>query len=305
VSDHELVLGIDGGGSKTVALLADRRLRVRGSAVAGPSNYQGIGFKAACAAIVQAADEACHAAGDVTAPGAVCLGLAGAGRAEDRALFAAWATARWPGARVVVVGDMELVLAAGTPGGWGLALVCGTGSVVYGRDQGGRDARAGGWGPLLGDEGSGYAIGQAALRAVTRAADGRGPPTVLTAAVLGHWSLGEPAQLVPRVYRAGLAPHEVAALAALVGEAAAAGDEVARQILRAAWAELALALAAVARQLDLRGPIPCALAGGLLLSRAAPIEALLEQAAALGLALEPVALVQRPAEGALRIATSL
>ena len=132
---------------------------------------------------------------------AVGLGLAGVDRPEDRALFEGWAAGRFGGAPVVIANDAELVLAAGTPDGWGIALISGTGSIVFGRSPHGEMARAGGWGHILGDEGSGYAIGVEALRAVMRAFDGRGPATALTDAVLLHWSLKTPPDLVGRVYR--------------------------------------------------------------------------------------------------------
>ncbi len=128
-----------------------------------------------------------------------------------------------------------------------------------------RDAgRAGGWGYLMGDEGSGYAIGQAALRAVLRAFDGRGAQTALTSAVLAHWGLSAPPDLVGRVYRENHAPADLAALAPLVEAAATCEDAVSQEILREAGHELALAVKAVVRSLSLPEPTPCALAGGLI-----------------------------------------
>src|SRR5262245_58880847 len=219
------LLGVDGGGSKTVALLADSAGRVLGRGAAGASNYQAIGAARACGAIEQAALAAFAVAGIVPGRvGAVCLGMAGAGRPDDQALFRGWAVVQWPGALVSIVNDAELALAAGTPDGWGVALICGTGSIAYGRDRAGRVARAGGWGPLMGDEGSAYAIGLAALRAVARAADGRGPATALTRAVLDRWSLADLQALIRRVYREAAAPADIAALAALVEAIAAGGD---------------------------------------------------------------------------------
>ena len=304
--ESDLVLGIDGGGSKTQALLADGSGRLIGRGVAGASNYQAIGVEAGCAAIEQAARAALAAAGiDEPSPAAVCLGLAGAGRPEDQALFRAWARAQWSRARVVVVNDAELVLAAGTPEGWGLALICGTGSIAFGRGPAGRFARAGGWGYLLGDEGSGYAIGLAALRAVARAADGRAPATALTGALLSHWALAAPQDLIRRVYREGTSPSDIAGLAARVDEIAAGGDTVAEGILRDAGRELALALLAVADRLALRGPVACALAGGLIVHSSALLREALAAAAEQGLLLDPVSRVEEPARGAIRIATRL
>ena len=105
--------------------------------------------------------------------------------------------------KIEVTTDAAILLAAGTPEGWGLALVAGTGSIAYGRMADGRRARAGGWGHLLGDEGSAYALVLAGLRAVARAADGRGPATVLTERFLAEMSLSRPQELVPAIYRGG------------------------------------------------------------------------------------------------------
>src|SRR5689334_17310708 len=200
MSVSNFLLGIDGGGSKTVALLADSQQAILGRGAAGASNHNLLGARAAFEALDQAVRLAFEDAKIAPAPPrALCLGMAGAGRPADIALFQAWAAERWPGTPVAVVSDADLVLAAGPGNGWGLGLICGTGSIAYGRDRSGMTARAGGWGSLLGDEGSGYAIGLAGLRAVARAADGRGPATVLTDTLLGHWSLAAPQSLIQYV----------------------------------------------------------------------------------------------------------
>jgi N-acetylglucosamine kinase-like BadF-type ATPase len=194
------------------------------------------------------------------------------------------------------------VLAAGTPQGWGVALICGTGSIAWARDASGRQARAGGWGYLLGDEGGGFDIGLTALRAILHAADGRGPQTILTDAILDRWALPAPDALVAHVYRPPLPPAEIAVLAPLVNDAAAAGDGVAMTILRRAGQELASLVQAAARDLDMARPLPCALAGGALLRSPALQDAFLAAAGDLGLTLGPVTPVSEPAEGALRLA---
>lgn len=220
----ELLLGVDGGGSKTVALLAGRAGQLLGRGRAGASNYHSVGAEHACAELRRAIASAFDAARIVPRPpAAICLGLAGVDRPEDRALFQNWAAHEWPGIPVIVVADAELVLHAGTPEGRGVAIIAGAGSIVYGRSRAGKLARAGGWGYLLGDEGSGYAVGLAALRAVARAADGRGPPTMLTDLILGRWSLPAPQTLIRRVYAPETSRAEIAALADLVVRAASRG----------------------------------------------------------------------------------
>src|SRR5207302_776208 len=99
--------------------------------------------------------------------------------------------------------DAALLLAAGTPEGWGVAVVAGTGSMAFARAADGRTARAGGWGPLLGDEGSGYAIALAGLRAAARSADGRAQVTPLTDRLLAAYGLTRPQELIGAVYRGG------------------------------------------------------------------------------------------------------
>lgn len=299
-----VLLGVDGGGSKTLALAADLQGHVLGRGLAGPSNYHAVGLEAATTALetaVVAALEATQLPSAVISIEALCLGLAGMGRAEDRAVMQAWAAERFPGTTVAVVTDAQLVLAAGTPAGWGLALISGTGSLAYGEDAAGHNARAGGWGYLLGDEGSGYAIGLAALRAIARAADRRGPQTALTAAVLAHWGLSQPQDVIRHVYQPELGRGEIAALAALV-EAAAAHDAVAHAIIQEAGRELALMVQAVARQLAFTGAVPCAVAGSVLIKGEAVAAAFRVAAVEWGLQLEPFTPVAEPAWGAIRLA---
>ncbi len=298
-----VVIGIDGGGSKTLALLADPQAQIVGRGVAGPSNYQAVGaeqaWQALEAALHVALADAQVAMGDVRA---LCLGLAGVDRPADLQLFQQWANRQWPEVPVLIVNDAQLVLAAGTPAGWGVALIAGTGSIAYGANPAGRSARAGGWGHILGDEGSGYAIGLAALRAVVRAADGRGPATQLRAAVLPQWGLADPESLIQRVYVDGAGAAEIATLAPLVARSAAEGDAVAQAIINDACVELALAAASVVRQLELTGSVPCALAGGLLVNLPVLMSGLRAAAEQLGVLLEPLMTVTEPAMGAVKLA---
>lgn len=303
-----LLIGIDGGGSKTLALLADASGHILGRGLGGSANYQNAGFPAASRALLDAIAAAFSDAGlAVRPPAALCMGIAGSDRPEDQRLYLDWAAATWPGAAVEVVNDAELVLAAGTPEGWGIALIAGTGSIVYGQSVDGRMARAGGWGHVMGDEGSGYAVGQAALRAVMVAFDGRGPATALTEAVLRHWGLAAPPDLVGQVYRSGIGPAEIAALAPLVHAAAEQGDTAAAGILARAGDDLALAAAAVVEGLGLgrctsTGEVACALAGGLIVNGPLLRATFLESAVERGLCLTPITLVTEPAQGAVRLA---
>ena len=145
--------------------------RFWGAAMPGPPNHQSIGIEQAERELTLAVDNAFADAGMARSPvAAACLGLAGVDREEDLVLMRAWLEKTLPGSNAMIANDAMLVLAAGTPDGWGIALICGTGAICYGRDVRGMLARADGWGHLLGDDGSGYAIGRAALRAIMRAA---------------------------------------------------------------------------------------------------------------------------------------
>jgi len=302
---ENLVLGIDGGGTQTIVFLASRTSdggwKQLGRGEAGPSNRQVVGTLASLAALDEATERAFAAAGRPRqAVRAACLGLAGAGRPGDQDIVREWAARTHLADAVDVIEDAALLLAAGTPDGWGVAIVAGTGSMAFARSADGRTARAGGWGPLLGDEGSGYAIAIAGLRAAARSADGRTPATPLTEQLLTAYGLTRPEELIGVVYRGG-DRAALAALAPVVLEAAEAGDPAADRIVRDAAGELAAAAAAAAAQLDLGLALPVALAGGLLVSDSGYRKRVLAAFAERGLAVGPVALVTEPAEGAVRL----
>jgi N-acetylglucosamine kinase-like BadF-type ATPase len=167
-------------------------------------------------------------------------------------------------ARVLVVNDALVALEAGAPGQPGVVIISGTGSISYGRNARGEAARSGGWGYVLGDEGSGYWIGRAALRAVLRESDRRGPKTALTPLLLHHFGVRQAQGLIHEVYHTNLKPTEIGVLARSVATAFAQGDSAAIGILRAAADELESAALSVARRLELvGGPFVFILAGGI------------------------------------------
>ena len=304
---HELVLGIDGGGTKTVACLAPcgpaGGPECVGRGAAGPSNIQAVGSAEALANLDRAI--AAAFADARTEPGPVAaavLALAGSDRDENRQLIGRWADGRQLARRTLVVHDALPVLAAGTPHGWGVALIAGTGSLAFGRHRDGRTARAGGWGYLFGDEGSAYAIAVAGLRAAAQAADGRGPATQLLPAFQQRWNLPNALALIPAVYPLAGDRAAVAALASVVTAAAAAGDGVAQRILDEAAGQLADMVAAVVRSLELPAAVPLAIAGGLLVGDEAVKNLLVAALRGRGLDPEPVAAVADPVVGAVRLA---
>lgn len=254
-----ILAGVDAGATTTraAAVHADGRLAGRGEA--GPGNPHNAGVASAAASITAALADAVK--GEL--PAVVVAGVAGI---EDPALkeglrAALAASSIAEKAKIHLASDAAVALDGAFLGGPGIIVVAGTGSVTWGRDPSGREARAGGWGHVVDDAGSGYDIGRSALAAVLRAYDGRGGATALTARVLGTLHLRSPEQIVGAAR--AMRPPEVAVLAPLVLEAAQQGDAVAEEIVRAAGADLAEAAAAVWRALELRGPHPVAGIGGL------------------------------------------
>src|SRR5207248_9614696 len=161
------------------------------------------------------------------APAAVCVGIAGVDRDDEaRAVRAIMRRVGYQ-SRVGVVNDALIALAAGAGDAPGIVVIAGTGSIVYGRKARDEAARAGGWGHIIGDEGSGYWIGREALAAVMRAVDGRGPATRLTEDVLEHFGIADVSRLPRSVYDRELARMSVAAIGPSVQRARDSGDAVA------------------------------------------------------------------------------
>jgi N-acetylglucosamine kinase-like BadF-type ATPase len=256
------VLGIDAGGTKTVCYLADSEGRIVGEGRGGGANLQAHGEleveKVLHAVIDQAVGER------AILPAAVCLGVAGVDRADDDRTVRAIVRRLGFRSHTLVVNDALIALIAGVGDAPGVVLIAGTGSIAYGVNQTGVAARAGGWGFVLGDEGSGYWIGRQALAAVVREADGRGPKTELTPLVLRHFNLSRVDGLVREVYDRGLQRQAIAAIGFVVEHARAAGDMTAAEILNRAGEELTRAAASVIARLEMRGQaFGTVLAGGM------------------------------------------
>jgi len=197
-------------------------------------------------------------------PAAICLGIAGVDRDDEAATVRAIMRRICHKARVLVVNDALIALQGGIGAAAGVVIVAGTGSIAYGCDRHGNAARAGGWGYVLGDEGSGYWMGRLALRAIVRETDGRGQPTSLTPRVLAHFGVARPEELLQTVYRQDFKPAVVAALATHVQQARDEGDAVATAILDRGAQELVAAAASVTSQLELTGEeFSFVLAGGM------------------------------------------
>ena len=261
------VLGLDGGGSHTVCLVVDGEGRQAARSVSGPCNHQSVGVPAAQAALTAAILAARQEAGDPTLA-AACLGMAGFDREEDLYLIAGMAAPLLPGVQLEIVHDADIALAAGGGGRRpGVVVVAGTGSIAVGYDAAGRRARAGGWGHLLGDEGSGYDIARKGLSAATRAYDGRAEGTILIERLPMAAETPTLEKLANRIYLENWTVGQVAALAPVVLAAAEAGDPAALEILEAAAGQLAQAARVVIAGLRLQEQaFPVVLSGGLFTS---------------------------------------
>jgi len=263
-----LVAGVDGGGSKTRTVVADETGRVLGTADGPPSAVRAgaVGGAEHSADVVAAAvRDALEAAGLTGARvQAIVAGVAGTGREPERDALWQALTARAVAEEISVVPDAAIALDDAFGDGPGVLLIAGTGSVAFARGPDGTFARAGGWGPVLGDEGSGGWLGRRALNAAVASLDGREPETALANALLAAVELDDPAGLVAWAARAK--PVDFAALAPVVGRVAAGGDLRANSLLTLAVEELALHVRTLARRLfvDERAAVPVAVAGGLL-----------------------------------------
>lgn len=262
----EYVIGIDGGGTKTVLAAADLAGRILCRAEGGGTNLNALGIDAVHRTIDGMSRQVQTRLGVSAAEcRSLCIGAAGADRpAEQASLREIFRSAgyRCP---MTITNDGITALWQGTPDGVGVVAESGTGSICYGRRADGATARAGGWGHILGDEGSAYDIAVRALRAVTRSADGRAGPTALAALIQKELGIGRPEDLIAWAYRSHTGKREIARLAKLVDAAAEKDDPAAAEILEKAGWELALCAGTVARRLGFDGPFPLVLAGGVLL----------------------------------------
>ena len=351
LENSQLVIGVDAGGTKTQAWLARvlniqqaegvstsiaSQVQVMGYGSAGSGNPRAVGFDAATENMWMAIVAAYASAKCPVVPAAaICMGVAGAGRAEEQKQLEQWCRTAELARRVRVTGDALPVLAAAyadRPLGElalmsGIALICGTGSMAWGcipaNDRAltsgsvpassvptsAREARAGGWGYLLGDEGSGYWLAMQGLRAACRSVDGRGPATRLLPALLDRLKLTDPTQLIGAIYGEPFDRRRIAALAevvvALAEDNSQPLDGQVLQIIEQAAVELCQLVLAVDGQLSFgAAPLTLAATGGVLLGSPVLRQRLQQQLFAHGRDAD-VVLVENPVQGAVYLAASL
>jgi N-acetylglucosamine kinase-like BadF-type ATPase len=295
------VLGIDAGGTKTLCLLADETGRIIAEGLGPGANFHTSGD----VELEHALRQVIHAAigGRGIAPAAVCVGIAGVDRENEARIVRTMIQRRVPASRVVVVSDALIALEAGAGESPGIVVISGTGSIAYGRNAMLEAARSGGWGHIIGDEGSGYWIGRQALSAVVRAVDGRGPVTRLKDDVLAHFGIEDISGLPRIVYDLDLPRMSVAALGPVVLHASGLGDPVATDILERAAEELTLAARSVAARLDMEDEtFVFVLAGGVFRVVPSLVDALRRRLVVVAPRSSVQLLDREPATGAVRLA---
>lgn len=274
------LLAVDGGGTKCLAVFTDRQGNVLGQGRGGSSNYHGIGKEGTIRELVSAINEAIanlhQSGGNTLVPYAeievecAVFALAGLDTEYDRLAITGLVKevlTKLPLqiGHLIVENDGYAALLGATGGQPGILVISGTGSIIYGIDEQGRTARAGGWGHRVGDEGSGYWIGKQAVMAILKAYDGRGAGTRLREWVLPYLGMEQEEDLFNWMYGSAYSIEKVSRLSRAVGQAAAAGDKEAQRILTAAAHELFYAAAAVIRHLSFqRKPFAMIMQGGVL-----------------------------------------
>jgi N-acetylglucosamine kinase-like BadF-type ATPase len=260
---NRYVVGVDGGATKTIALIGTEDGTILGRGRSGSSNYHNVGSAAASRAIKHAVTEARKLAGIGTSKVEVAaVALAGLDSPRDEANALRFVRNIKIAHRTLVIHDTLAYLRAATHGRPGIVVNSGTGSVAAGINKAGDYARAGGWGYLVDDEGSAYDIGMKALRSAFRMIDGRQPKTKLMSKLTRNLRLGRLENVLSTIYSGKLGVDGIAALSPLVS-ASATNDKVCREILNKAGVTLAELACVVAKRLGMTHDVfPIVLVGG-------------------------------------------
>jgi len=255
------IIGIDGGGTKTVGILTTLSGECLARIESGPSNYHVVGEAGTRAALADVIKKLCEKASvHLKHSSHFCLGIAGLGRPEDRKIVGRICDDFGLGKNWILTHDAHIAFVGGTEKQEGIIVISGTGAIAYGINADAKQARASGWGHLIGDEGSGYDIALKALQAVARSADGRDVPTELTPRILERLKLERPTELIHWVQAENR--DTVAQLAEIVFDTAQTSDRAAKRIVDKAAAELALATKSVIEQLAPKDQFDIVLSGG-------------------------------------------
>jgi N-acetylglucosamine kinase-like BadF-type ATPase len=298
-------LGFDGGGTKTESVLLDAKGAVIGEGRGGPANPLRAGYDGAFSALHEAATEAIAAAkirpAEVTS---VCAGLAGAGRRSVVRRMMVFLAKEFPAALAHVATDYEVALEAAIGSAPGVVLIAGTGSVAYGRNAAGETARAGGYGPWIGDEGSAFEIGRRAVSAVARARDSDSPVTVLSKMIPAALDCPDWDDLLLRIMKN---PDDVfPKLFPVVAAAANSEDSAAKEILFASAIGLGSLAMTVIRRLEMKNlQFPLVKCGGVF-GHSRMLDSLLDSVLTSGALRAKISRLEiSPAVGAARMAARL
>jgi len=260
-----VVVGVDGGGTSTRVYVADERARVLFKTTGDRSAVQP-GAEADSADVIGTLVKTAVIDAEMghLMPRALVVGVAGVGREQQKIALQQELERQEIAETVVVITDAEAAMEDAFGEGPGILLISGTGSIAWGRSPAGTVQRCGGWGPVIGDEGSGAWLGRKALQVIAAAHDGREPETALTGALLTALELDDVASIIR--WASSATPADFATLAPAVLSAAEVGDLRANTVVTLAVEELALHIRALARALfvDERAAIPIALHGGML-----------------------------------------
>ena len=310
------VLCIDGGGTKTVCVLATLDGKVIGRGSGGTTNPNLVSALEINETLQKAIQEAIQNLPELQIE-AVCGGIAGVGASEEKRVevsnvigqilstppFCHALSKRFnPSVNIEVVSDVVITLVAGAGKRHGIVAISGTGSVVYGETVKGQRIKVGGWGYQL-DEGSGYAIGRKAIKEILRAYDANGKTTLLAQKVLNVWNLSSMQDVVDYIYQKTTKPTDIANLAKIVNSAASAGDESAKDILRKTAQDLYFNIAAAIKQIDFgKEGATLVLSGGVLTNIKIVSEIIIKKVRAELPAITAIQLCREPVKGAIILA---
>ncbi len=260
-----IYLGLDGGATKTSLTALNLSREVVAEETGKPANFQVIGAEQASANLLEVTESVLKKLNaDLSEVKAIYLALAGAGRKNDAekmldAFVKLLIAKDYPVPKVRVDSDALAALEGAFGGKPGMVLISGTGSILFAKNYEGKVQSVGGWGRVIGDEGSGYALGRQCLTAVAKEFDGRGKKTAMTWLLKDMKRIGNPKSLISAIYQYDL---DIASVAPVVLEAAERGDEVALDIISSSAGELVKYVSAMLRELN--EVLPLALSGGLL-----------------------------------------
>ncbi|RKU31773.1 hypothetical protein C6497_01065 [Candidatus Poribacteria bacterium] len=254
------LIGIDGGGTKTVGLLTTIDGEKIANILDGPSNYHVVGVEITHQVLKYIIESLTSQIETTNNNIVICIGMAGLGRDDDRKVINEICDNMEITTQRILTHDAHIALVGGIGKPEGIIVISGTGSIVYGIDSHANEFRAGGWGYLIGDEGSGYDIAIKGLQAIAKATDNRKPSTILTELFLTELNLNDPKQLIRWVHAADR--DEIAQLSKIVFEGMKNGDSTAIGIIETATDELVCAIESVIKQASFQDTINIVLNGG-------------------------------------------